>query len=85
MKKQTEGNVKAKNMALLDAPKGTLRWHMIRLMTWVESNVKRAASELLWSVCDEDSTQFVLRTGFGNAIHFLGMKGFVKLPPSADV
>eukprot|EP01082_Thalassiosira_pseudonana_P016226 g14319.t1 g14319 contig9:1603150-1604731(+) len=85
MKKQSEGTVRAKNMAPLDAPRGTLRWKLIRLMTWTESNVKRSASELLWTLCDEDSTQFVLRTGFGNAIHFLGMKGCVNLPTGVAI
>jgi hypothetical protein len=82
---QTEGKVKAKNMAPLDAPKGSLRWKLIRLMTWTESNVKRSGSELLWTLCDDDPTQFVLRTGFGNAVHFLGMKGCVALPKGVDL
>jgi hypothetical protein len=80
MTNQTSGQVKAKNMAPLDAPKGTLRWKLIRLMTWTESNVKRSGCELLWTLCDDDATQFVLRTGFGNAVHFLGIKGCVSLP-----
>jgi hypothetical protein len=78
------GQVKAKNMAPLDAPKGTLRWKLIRLMTWTESNVKRAACELLWTLCDDNPTQFVLRTGFGNAVHFLGIKGCVDLPAGVE-
>jgi hypothetical protein len=82
---QTEGKVKAKNMAPLDAPKGSLRWKLISLMTWTESNVKRSGSELLWTLCDDDPTQFVLRTGFGNAVHFLGMKGCVALPKGVDL
>ena len=81
-KGKSEGKVNAKNMAPLDAPRGTLRWKLIRLMTWTETTVKRSACELLWALCDGDSTQFVLRTGFGNAIHFLGIKGCVSLPPS---
>ena len=78
------GQVKAKNMAPLDAPKGTVRWNLIRLMTWTESNVKRAGCELLWTLCGEDPTQFVLRTGFGNAVHFLGIKGCVALPVGVE-
>lgn len=74
------GKVNAKNMAPLDAPKGALRWKLICLMTWTESNVKRAACELLWALCDGNATQFVLRTGFGNAVYFLGIKGCVSLP-----
>lgn len=84
IKNQIGGQVKANNMAPLDAPKGTLRWKLIRLMTWTESNVKRSGSELLWTLCGGDPTQFVLRTGFGNAVHFLGVKGCVTLPKEVD-
>jgi len=81
-----KGKVNAKNMAPLNAPKGTLRWKIIRLMTWTtESNIKRSACELLYALCDEDSTQFVLRTGFGNAVHFLGIRGQVNLPAGVDI
>jgi len=80
----TEGASRAKNMAPLDAPRGTLRWRLVRLMTWVDSNVKRSACELLWMLCGEDATEFVLRTGFGNAIHFLGIRGCVNMPAGVD-
>jgi hypothetical protein len=83
-KGRSEGKVNAKNMAPLDAPSGTLRYRLIRLMTWTESSVKRSACELLWALCDGNATQFVLRTGFGNAIHFLGMKGCVNLPAGVE-
>ena len=79
------GKVNAKNMAPLDAPKGTLRWKLICLMTWTESNVKRAACELLWALCDGNATQFVLRVGFGNAVYFLGIKGCVSLPAGVEM
>ena len=72
----------AKNMNPLDAPPGTARYKLIRLMTWTESNVKRCASELLWTLCNKDSKEFVLRTGFGNAVHMLGIKGIVSIPKS---
>ena len=84
-KGNTEGSSNAKNMAPLDAPKGTLRWRLIRLMTWTESNVKRSACELLYALCGDDSTEFVLRTGFGNAIHFLGIRGHVNLPAGVEI
>jgi hypothetical protein len=70
----------ANNMSPLDAPKGTLRWKLIRLMTWMESNVKRTANELLWTVCGKNGREFVLRTGIGNAMPFLGIKGLVPMP-----
>ena len=63
-----------------ELPPGTLRWKLVKLMTWPESNVKRCVSELLWRVCDCDATEFVLRTGFGNAVHMLGIKGIVSIP-----
>ena len=72
----------SKNMNPIDAPKGTTRWKLIKLMTWTESNVKRCSSELLWTLCDGDSKEFVLRTGFGNAVHMLGLKGLVNIPKS---
>ena len=69
-----------KNMHPLDAPVGTTRWKLIKLMTWTESNVKRTSSELLWSLCNKDPNQFMLRCGFGNAVHLLGIKGLYKIP-----
>ncbi len=71
-----------KNMHPLDAPEGTTRWKLIKLMTWTESNVKRYASELLWNLCKKDPNEFMLRCGFGNAVHFLGIKGLYKIPKS---
>lgn len=74
----------AKNMQpALEAAPGTLRWKITRLMTWPESNVKRCASELLWRLCNLDATEFVLRVGFGNAVHMLGIKGLVQVPSSS--
>ena len=84
-KMQSEGQSKAKNLAPLDAPRGTVRWKLIRLMTWIDSSVKRSACELLWTLCDDDATEFVLRTGFGNAVYFLGNKGLVNLPAGVNV
>jgi len=84
-KMQSDGQSKAKNMAPLDAPRGTVRWKLIRLMTWIDSSVKRSACELLWTLCNEDATEFVLRTGFGNAVYFLGNKGLVNMPAGVNV
>jgi hypothetical protein len=71
-----------KNMHPVDAPVGTTRWKLIKLMTFAESNVKRCASELLWNLCREDPTEFVNRCGFGNAVHLLGIKGLYSIPNS---
>ena len=84
-KGRSEGKVDARNMAPLDAPRGTTRWMLVRLMTWTETNVKRSTCELLWALCGGNPTQFVLRTGFGNAIHFLGIKGCVTLPAGVEM
>ena len=72
--------VGAKNMSPLDAPRDSLRWKLIRLMTWTESHTKRVVSELLWTLCHGDAKEFVLRTGFGNAMPMLGLKGLVEMP-----
>lgn len=74
-----EAELKA-NMRPLDAPENTLRWKLIKLMTWTESHVKRTASELLWTLCDKNQKEFVSRTGLGNAMPLLSAKGFCKLP-----
>ena len=73
---------KSNNINPIDAPQGTIRWRLIKLMTWTESNVKRCASELLWTLCDGNSKEFVKRTGFGNAVHMLGIRGLVNIPKS---
>ena len=67
-------------MAPLDAPPGTLRRRLVDLMTHLDPGVKRGACELLWELSDRESTRFVLRTGFGNAVHFLGIRGCVDMP-----
>jgi len=69
----------AKNMHPIHAPVHSLRWQLIQLMTSVQTNVKRCTCELLWIVCNRNNDEYVLRTGFGNAVHFLGIKGLVPL------
>lgn len=73
-------NLPGKNVKPINAPPGTVRWKLIQLMTFIDSNVKRCASELLWNLCDGDPKEFVTRTGFGNAVHLLGIKGIVQIP-----
>ena len=73
--------LRTKNMKpAIAMPRGTLRHKILRLMTWPESSCKRCASELLWRLCDGDASEFILRTGFGNAVHMLGIKGLVNIP-----
>lgn len=70
----------ARNMSPLDAPGGSLRWKLTRLMTSTESYSKRAAGELMWTLCACNAREYILRTGFGNAYPILGLKGYVQLP-----
>ena len=70
----------AKNTSALDAPKDTLRWKLIHLMTWPQGHIKRFAGELLWILCDGGSQEFIFRVGMGNALPMLGLKGIVQLP-----
>ncbi len=79
------GGPGAKNMKPIDAPKDTVRWKLIKLMTWPETSVKRCTGELLWTICNGNATEFVLRLGFGNAVHFLSIKGLVKIPEQSTV
>jgi hypothetical protein len=69
-----------KNMYPLDCPDYTLRWKLVKLMTWPESHIKRTAGELLWTVCDRKEKEFIWRTGFGNALPLLSAKGLFELP-----
>ena len=69
-----------KNMHPLDAPLGSTRQKLISLLTHTETNLKRCCGELLWTLCGNDSKEFILRCGFGNAVHQLGVKGMYALP-----
>lgn len=70
------------NMAPEDAPEGTLRWKLIRLLTWPQSHIKRFAAEILWLVCGSNPQEFSRRVGMGNALPFLAAKGHAQLPPN---
>jgi len=77
--------IRCNKMMPMDAPRCTIRYKLIKLMTWIETNIKRAASELLWIVCGENPDLFVKRTGFGNAVHLLGLKGMVNIPSEPNI
>jgi len=47
LKVNGEGRLRAKNMAPLNAPRGTLMCRLVGLMMWLELNVKLASCELL--------------------------------------
>ena len=66
----------------IDAPQGTLRAKVIKLLTWPQSHIKRLAGELVWRLCHNHPTEFARRVGMGNALPFLAAKGHAQLPPS---
>jgi hypothetical protein len=55
-----------------------LRSRLLKLMTSLDSNLKRCSSELLFVACCEDGDLFTRRVGFGNAVHMLQLKGILK-------
>jgi hypothetical protein len=71
-----------KNMSPIDAPEGTLRWRLIKLLTWPNSFVKRLTGELLFVLCHSKQQEFIRRVGIGNAVTLLSLKGLIDLPPS---
>jgi len=72
-------NQKAK-MSPLDAPKDTLRGKMIVLLSWVDGYIKRCSAELMWTLCDSNSSQFTHCVGLGNALPLLNSKGLSPIP-----
>jgi Guanine nucleotide exchange factor synembryn len=71
-----------KNMSPIDAPEGTLRWRLIKLLTWPNSFVKRLTGELLFVLCNNKQQEFIRRVGIGNAVTVLSLKGLIDLPAS---
>jgi hypothetical protein len=60
-----------------DIPEGSLRANLIGLMTSLDSVLKRYCAELLYALCEEGTGEFVGRTGFGNAIALMQIKGLI--------
>jgi hypothetical protein len=54
-----------------------LRSRLVKLMTSLDSDLKRCASELLFVACQEDGELFTRRVGFGNAVHILQLKSLI--------
>lgn len=69
---------KNNNMSPMDAPRGTLRWNCIQLLTWTQGHVKRCMAELLWTLCNEEAQEYMHRVGLGNAMPLLQAKGFME-------
>lgn len=62
-------------MSPSDAPKDTLRGKLIVLLSWVDGYIKRCSAELMWTICDSNSSEFTFRVGLGNALPLLNSKG----------
>jgi len=39
--------------------------------------LKRYAAEMLYELCDRNTNEFVARTGFGNAVALLQIRGLI--------
>lgn len=63
-----------------DAPDGTLRHKLIRLLTWPQGHIKRFAAEILWLLCNSNPQEFGRRVGMGNALPFLTANGYAQMP-----
>jgi hypothetical protein len=66
-------------LAPWDCPPDTLRHELVSRMTSIacEGNLARVVSELLFELCEQDKDEFKVRTGFGNAIHLMQLKGLL--------
>lgn len=66
-------------LAPWDCPADSLRSELIVRMTSIacEGQLARIAAELLFVLCEEDKDEFRVRTGFGNAVHLLQLKGLL--------
>lgn len=60
-----------------DVPSGSLRAKLITMMTSLDSVLKRYCAELLYTLCDKETGEFVTRTGFGNAVALMQIKGLI--------
>eukprot|EP01039_Chlorochromonas_danica_P009546 gene9546-10551_t len=60
-----------------DCPVNTLRYELINLMTSLDTQIKRIVAEFLFALCQKNVNEFVYRTGFGNSVALLQLKGLV--------
>ncbi|XP_023580135.1 synembryn-A isoform X1 [Trichechus manatus latirostris] len=56
---------------------GLLRNRLVRLMTHLDTDVKRVAAEFLFVLCAESVPRFVKYTGYGNAAGLLAARGLM--------
>lgn len=80
LEEEKSNSNKIDKMKPLDAPPNTIRYLLINLMTSFDTNIKRYSGELLWNLSHKNTEFFVQRTGVGNSIWMLGVKGMVNLP-----
>ena len=99
-----------RQMQPIDAPVGTLRWHLVALVTGYVNignqpssfpsdiseyygplpdysnygdRLKRCASELLLTLCEDDFDELTLRAGFGASSYMMHVRGALKLSSSS--
>mmetsp|Transcript_20786 Transcript_20786/g.34385 ORF Transcript_20786/g.34385 Transcript_20786/m.34385 type:complete len:421 (-) Transcript_20786:1353-2615(-) len=70
---------KKKNTEPEYAPPGGLLYNLLRLMGCSSATVSRITNELLWNLSDKNSNLFIRRTGLGNAVGLLQLKGLINL------
>ncbi|XP_019899976.2 synembryn-A isoform X2 [Esox lucius] len=56
----------------------TVKGHLVRLMTHVDTDIKHCAAELLFVLCKENVSRFVKYTGYGNAAGLLAARGMLS-------
>ncbi|XP_007947503.1 synembryn-A [Orycteropus afer afer] len=56
---------------------GLLRNRLVRLMTHLDTDVKRVAAEFLFVLCAESVPRFIKYTGYGNAAGLLAARGLM--------
>lgn len=54
-----------------------LRNKLVRLMTHLDTDVKRVAAEFLFVLCSESVPRFIKYTGYGNAAGLLAARGLM--------
>ena len=59
------------------APPSSVRYMLLKLMTSFDTHLKRSVAELLFVLCEQCVDEFVARTGYGNAVALLQLKGLV--------
>lgn len=76
-----QGVEKKQKMQPDNVEEGSLFSFMLQAMgTPASSNTSRVSAELMWHLCQQSGAEFMKRTGLGNAVGFLQMKGLINIP-----